>query len=227
MLKLELTHVFRKLENGQTDYHSQMIEFDYSHLNEERRDVVVHKFTYEGKEESTSKTYVTFGRGLVLEYKSTYIGDGDSVGAIAVWDPIDKQPVWFGTGYEQMSRNPHEIHEYDATPEVKAEYDAWRKVQEMERLHQVALYEDRSRTEAIELEKITPTKGKMVKVVRGRKVAIGTFGKVFWYGKTPYGQSVGLIINGKDKVFTSAHNVEVVPDNLTLVENLAKERGLI
>lgn len=51
---------------------------------------------------------------------------------------------------------------------------------------------------------------KLVRVVRGRKVPIGTEGEVFWMGDSGYGMSVGLrLIDGK-KVFTSIKNVETV-----------------
>ncbi len=51
---------------------------------------------------------------------------------------------------------------------------------------------------------------KMVRVVRGRKVPIGTEGEVFWMGDSGYGMSVGLrLIDGK-KVFTAMKNVETV-----------------
>lgn len=51
---------------------------------------------------------------------------------------------------------------------------------------------------------------KVVKVVQGRKVPIGTEGEVFWMGDSGYGMSVGLrLIDGK-KVFTAMKNVEVV-----------------
>lgn len=218
MLKLELNHEFRKRADGLTDYGSPMVEFDYSHLGEERRDVVTREFEYEGKINTISRTYVSFGRGLTLEYRSTYIGDGDSVGAVAVWDPIEKIPVWFGLGYEMMARNPHEIIEYDATPEVKAEYDAFKaeaekKRKEEERKYQQYLDEQRAAAEAA-----TPRKGKRIRVIKGRKVAKGTVGYSFWYGQTAFGYRVGLLKDDGTKVFTAADNVEVIKDNLVYLE---------
>lgn len=52
---------------------------------------------------------------------------------------------------------------------------------------------------------------KMVKVVRGRKVPIGTVAEVFWYGANRFGGfSVGLRHADGSRVFTDAKNVEVV-----------------
>ena len=69
-------------------------------------------------------------------------------------------------------------------------------------------------------------KGKIVKVNRGRKVAKGTTGKVFWIGENSYGRTVGIALtprlcqkagrNGRmfdsyvDVVFVSMANVDVV-----------------
>lgn len=51
---------------------------------------------------------------------------------------------------------------------------------------------------------------KVVKVIRGRKVPIGTVGEVMWMGNSGYGESVGLrLLDGK-VVFTAKRNVEVV-----------------
>ena len=58
-------------------------------------------------------------------------------------------------------------------------------------------------------ELMTVKWGRTVKVVSGRKIPVGTEGKVFWVGDTRYGRSVGLEINGR-KQFTSIRNVEVV-----------------
>lgn len=61
-----------------------------------------------------------------------------------------------------------------------------------------------------------PLKGRKVKVVRGRKVPIGTIGVVAWTGRDDYGRSedrIGLKVEGNDKlVYTAARNcVAFVP----------------
>lgn len=220
MLKLELSHDFADKS------YSKMVERDYSNLREVKRDVVVTEYEYQGEKKSYSKTYVTFGGGLTLEYKSTYLGDGDSVGSVAVWDPIKKEPVWFGLGYEAMAPNRNENIAFDATPEVKAEYEAYKKAQEDERKRKEAEHEAQVKAEAAAFMATQPTKGKTVRVVRGRKIPIGTVGKVFWYGtvaanysgsrwsrgttQTRVGLEVVDEITGTMKLFTATDNVEIV-----------------
>jgi transcription antitermination factor NusG len=52
-------------------------------------------------------------------------------------------------------------------------------------------------------------KGTAVVVVKGRKVAKGTKGIVRWIGSNHFGTSVGLAVEGSDKlVFTAISNVE-------------------
>lgn len=62
---------------------------------------------------------------------------------------------------------------------------------------------------AREAEAARVEKGRAVVVVRGRKVAKGTKGVVRWLGSNLYGTSVGLAVEGEDKlVFTAIGNVE-------------------
>lgn len=53
-------------------------------------------------------------------------------------------------------------------------------------------------------------KGKDVVVSRGRKVAKGTTGRVFWMGDNGWGVSVGIETADGNRVFTAAKNVDVV-----------------
>lgn len=53
-------------------------------------------------------------------------------------------------------------------------------------------------------------KGKSVVVFKGRKVPVGTVGVVAWIGSNRWGTSVGLRVEGSDKlVFTSIDNVKL------------------
>lgn len=74
-----------------------------------------------------------------------------------------------------------------------------------ERIHQ----EEKEKRKQLE---VTP--GKFLKVIKGRKIPIGTISKCFWTGSTRFGDSVGLIVNGK-KVFTSKNNVVVSKDPIS------------
>ncbi len=58
-----------------------------------------------------------------------------------------------------------------------------------------------------------PLRGRIVKVVKGRKVAKGTEGEVFWVGEDRFhhgAQRVGFKTDAGDKHFTAAGNVEVI-----------------
>lgn len=96
----------------------------------------------------------------------------------------------------------------DATPEVIE------KARESRRPAIKSMFYSNAEKKAKEIQK-----GKTVKVVRGRKVPKGTEGEVFWYGSTAFGYSVGIMYDvlndegiaiGRERVFTSAKNVEVV-----------------
>jgi hypothetical protein len=95
----------------------------------------------------------------------------------------------------------------DAPPEMIA---AW----ETEKLRRKTEAEERERQRIIaraEAEAKIPRKGRTVRVVRGRKVPIGTVGMCFWVGNSGYGESVGFTTAAGAKHFTAAKNVEAVP----------------
>ena len=54
-------------------------------------------------------------------------------------------------------------------------------------------------------------KGCVVRVVRGRKVPVGTVARVFWFGETRYGTRLGIKVAGSEEaLWTAATNVEVI-----------------
>ena len=57
-----------------------------------------------------------------------------------------------------------------------------------------------------------PSKGKTVTVIKGRKVAKGTVGRVFWTGPSDYGPGlrVGLETPEGERHFTAGTNLEVI-----------------
>jgi hypothetical protein len=70
----------------------------------------------------------------------------------------------------------------DATPDVLAKYEAYQA--NLARLNQQAREERLARI---------PAKGKTIKVVKGRKVAIGTSGLCIWTGRSAYGERSGVL----------------------------------
>lgn len=122
----------------------------------------------------------------------------------------------------------------DATPEVREKAAAFFAARNLE-----------SRIAAAKVEAATPTKGKAVKVVKGRKVAKGTTGTVVWYGEGRYFGARPRFRNGwnvagplrvglKDAEgtvhWTDASNVEVInpaePD-IEYLTGLANHDGRI
>jgi hypothetical protein len=87
----------------------------------------------------------------------------------------------------------------DATPEVKAKYEAYQQEQAR-----------RAEEERQSFLAAQPGKGKTLKVVRGRKVPIGTIGVCFWLGRREYGVRVGIKDQAGNVHWTAATNVEVV-----------------
>jgi hypothetical protein len=71
-----------------------------------------------------------------------------------------------------------------------------------------------------------PQKNDMVEVYKGRKVPVGTVGKVKWVGTNRFGTSVGLEVGGTTAnglIFTSYGNVRRIVDGNTAVQ-VAKEQ---
>jgi hypothetical protein len=77
-----------------------------------------------------------------------------------------------------------------------------------------------------------------VRVVRGRKLALGTEGEIFWNGPNPFKpvyrngynrpdeyERIGLRLDSGEKVFTAGSNVEVIDTVIdeSRVEGLARE----
>jgi hypothetical protein len=72
---------------------------------------------------------------------------------------------------------------------------------------------EKARKESEALAELTTIRtGKTVTVVRGRKVPRGTTGRVFWFGETKFGWSVGIELANGNRVFTASSNVDIVQD---------------
>lgn len=74
----------------------------------------------------------------------------------------------------------------------------------------------------------TVTKGTTVKVVRGRKIPLGTTGKVIWKGQNQWGWRVGIKVDPtkEDVLWTALGNVEVIYDDARVAtEALAEAKA--
>lgn len=145
--------------------------------------------------ETGKVTYVGCVLNDRLQGQSFYDGYENTWEAL-VWDVEKGEPRRICTG---STMGMHERAVTDATEEVKAAY---------------AAYVERREAEAREAARIREAKTiaryKDVRVVKGRKVPIGTTGRVFWYGPTQYGYRVGIETASGERMFTAASNVEVI-----------------
>ena len=189
------------------------VRHDYNCPNRNKPDMdegcVGHRCSYYGP------LYIEETRvGLVLSIGERN-GYDDSDFYATVWNPVKGCPECVEYASTRGWSNPNSATP-DATPEVRADYEAWSKAQAEE-----------ARKRQAEIEAKTPSIGKLVKVVRGRKVAVGTIGRIFWMGEdTKYSSSrwaksttkIGIALDdAKDArgryanvAWTYAENVEVV-----------------
>jgi hypothetical protein len=160
--------------------------------------------------------------GLVLS-TGEHNGYDDSDFYAIVWNPVEKktEKIQYATTRGWTYPNSATV---DATPEVCAEYEAWVAHQQVE-----AQIRRQSR------EVRVPRVGTTVKVVKGRKVPVGTLATVVWFGEDQYYRGsryanphaaafmdtltyvemgkyrIGIMVNGK-REFINAQNVEVVTE---------------
>lgn len=135
-------------------------------------------------------------------------GYDDSDWYMTVWNNEKNAPeeIMFATtrgwSYPCYGSSP------DATPEIMEKYNAWKA--EQKRIYLEMLAKE---------EAAKPTVGKTVKVIKGRKVPIGTEGIVRWYGEAKafsYYDSkhptmrVGLQTAAGATYYTAASNVQVI-----------------
>lgn len=151
-----------------------------------------------------------------------YNGYHDSDFYMTVWDEKENRFKEIEFASTRGWCYPCFTSRVDATPEVMERYKA--HLAERERKY----WEERKAVEAR-----TPSKGKMLKVVKGRKVPLGTVGVCIWTGTASYGgyqghrkwlggrttERVGLKDETGTVHWTAASNVEVLAENLEVYEN--------
>jgi hypothetical protein len=135
--------------------------------------------------------------GLVLEDRERNGYDDSDFYAI-VWNPETCKPESIPYGTTRAWTYPNGCA-VDAPPEILAAYKAWQEARAKE-----------ARKEYEAREAATPRKGKVVEVVKGRKVPKGTRGEVIWLGEGSYGPRVGIKDLAGAVHWTSVSNVRVV-----------------
>lgn len=86
----------------------------------------------------------------------------------------------------------------DATDEVKEKAREWLATWAGEKWD----LENAAQSKRVEI-------GRDIEVVRGRKIPIGTRGRIFWKGATRWGERVGIEQIDGERVFTAIGNVEI------------------
>ena len=124
-------------------------------------------------------------------------GHEDSDFVALIWDEEKREPrkAMYASTRGWSYANSAVI---DATPEVQEKAYAWI---EKRWLYWLKTQEERKANQ--------PTQGKLVRVVAGRKIPLGTEGLITWAGKTRFGEAVGIRI-GTASILTSSNNVMVV-----------------
>jgi len=120
--------------------------------------------------------------------------------------------------YGRSVLSPDVVVEVDATPEMVDDYRVWRSVED-DRLECERKEAEAKATAERKLAMLRAVKfGRILKVVRGRKVPKGTTGKCMWFGMTKFGPRVGIDTGeiGEDGksvvVWTAASNCEAIPE---------------
>jgi len=142
-----------------------------------------HTSTRQADVASTTVTH----EGLVLSepYSSEerIMSDVWDIGTfVKVWNPEQQRPERFCLGwYNDHGREA--TSEVDATPEVLEAFAAYEARQAAEKAEREAAYREAER----QAEHDRPARGKIMQVVRGRKIPKGTVGEVVLTGEGQYG----------------------------------------
>lgn len=145
--------------------------------------------------------------GQVVKLGSTYWGDGDS----AYWAIVSDGRG----GYEQIgycstycgcqSSGDRCRAELDPSPELAAAY-----IEHTERNDEISTVMQNANLADARWHR--PSIGAFVRVVRGRKIPLGTEGQIGWTGPSKFGERVGILpeSGASQMLFTAASNVEVL-----------------
>lgn len=136
--------------------------------------------------------------GVVLGKGHTHWNDSMHIESFhaTVWNATTGQPqdVFYRDDFGSNG-----YFEVDATADVLQAYAAYTAKVDAERTAYLA---------KLEFDRLE--RGKVVSVNRGRKVAKGTIGQVFWIGNNGYGESIGIVTLTGVKHFTASGNVDVI-----------------
>lgn len=154
---------------------------------------------------------LTFVGAVLSISPDHYLGFDRYGDYVTVWNAEKgcTEEIQYGWGYCTMSGYDF-YPEVDATPETLEAYITWKT--EVDRLHrelEQALMAERALTQQ-EQEKRRPARGKVVRVIKGRKVPVGFQGEIFWIGTGQWGERCGIKDADGRVEWTATSNVEVV-----------------
>ena len=119
-----------------------------------------------------------------------------------VWTESGLKTILLRTQPDEYDGTTYAVATADATPEVMAAVVSWTQAE-------CAALSEKANREAAEREERRVSKGKNIKVVKGRKVRIGTSGTCIWVGQGTYGMRVGLKDDAGTVHWTALDNVVV------------------
>lgn len=152
----------------------------------------------EGWESSRELWLYESHAGLCIKEREVN-GYDDSDFYMTVWNPEKNEPESICFASTRGWTYPCLGSFVDASPDVMAKYRAW----EIEG-------ERKAREAKLKAREKTPERGKTLKVVKGRKVPIGTTGTCIWTGFGKFGERVGIKDDSGTVHWTAMSNVEVM-----------------
>lgn len=147
--------------------------------------------------QGTTVWMATSHEGLVLSTGEHNWHDDSDFYAI-VWDEAAGEPTKIIYASTRGWTYPNGAS-VDATPEIRAKAQAWYAARAAER-----------QAADVAREAATPRQGKLLQVVKGRKVPKGTMGECIWTGLGQWGARVGLRDAAGNVHWTATTNVIVV-----------------
>jgi hypothetical protein len=132
-----------------------------------------------------------------------------------VYNPLkgEYDEVHLGGAFELNCRSGSAVVDLDPSVKADVERRAAERAEVARKEYEARC--EKERLEREEKERKAPKMGRRARVVRGRKVPVGTEGVVFWRGDSDYGERLGLAttdrkVNGRyaDVVWVASSNVE-------------------
>lgn len=148
-------------------------------------------------------TSVSEYEGLVVAVGGTYLGDGDTSYWAMVWNGEAGQFDKVYTGYYQGG-------DIDAPEDLINDYQALVSAEEALARAKSAIAVRAALEAQVAYEATLPLKSRTVRVVKGRKVPVGTTGEVKVNCEGQWGRRVLLVTQDGTEHWTAADNVEVV-----------------